>query len=172
MSPWFQPLRITGMKVYTHEVDHREVILDLNIRLVQFSFQSCFYVAEMWPVYCVTLSKSPVHFTVMKVMWTSTLWWRSQSQLGSKDLKWATLFSVFSALPSSSSSLYVFTSGVKTVLNLAAQGDAEGHFGAAHWRSTTGGRRHLFFHSPPRECRFSLARCHWFICAISQVYLI
>ncbi|XP_041806701.1 extended synaptotagmin-3 isoform X2 [Chelmon rostratus] len=25
------PLRITGMKVYTHEVDHREVILDLNI---------------------------------------------------------------------------------------------------------------------------------------------
>ncbi|XP_034549314.1 extended synaptotagmin-3 [Notolabrus celidotus] len=25
------PLRITGMKVYTHEVDHREVILDMNI---------------------------------------------------------------------------------------------------------------------------------------------
>ncbi|TNN79436.1 Extended synaptotagmin-3 [Liparis tanakae] len=25
------PLRITGMKVYTHEVDHREVVLDLNI---------------------------------------------------------------------------------------------------------------------------------------------
>lgn len=28
---WFQPLKITGMKVYTHEVDQKEVIMDMNI---------------------------------------------------------------------------------------------------------------------------------------------
>lgn len=32
-----QPLRITGMRAYTHEVDQREVVLDLNIRFSDFS---------------------------------------------------------------------------------------------------------------------------------------
>lgn len=32
-----QPLKITGMKAYTHEVDQREVVLDLNIRFSDFS---------------------------------------------------------------------------------------------------------------------------------------
>lgn len=29
----FQPLKITGMKAFTHEVDQREVVLDLKLRL-------------------------------------------------------------------------------------------------------------------------------------------
>uniref|UniRef100_A0A3Q4HFK0 Extended synaptotagmin-like protein 3 n=1 Tax=Neolamprologus brichardi TaxID=32507 RepID=A0A3Q4HFK0_NEOBR len=31
----YKPLKITGIRAYTHEVEHREVILDMNIRLVQ-----------------------------------------------------------------------------------------------------------------------------------------
>lgn len=30
--PWFQPVKITGIKAYTSEVDQKEVILDLNIK--------------------------------------------------------------------------------------------------------------------------------------------
>lgn len=39
-----QPLKIKGMRVYTHEVDQREVVLDLDIRWekTHFSLQSCF----------------------------------------------------------------------------------------------------------------------------------
>lgn len=42
--PCFQPLKIKGMKAYTHEVDQREVVLDLDIRWVKthFSLQICF----------------------------------------------------------------------------------------------------------------------------------
>uniref|UniRef100_A0A668UHP9 SMP-LTD domain-containing protein n=1 Tax=Oreochromis aureus TaxID=47969 RepID=A0A668UHP9_OREAU len=31
----YKPLKITGIRAYTHEVEHREVILDMNIRLLQ-----------------------------------------------------------------------------------------------------------------------------------------
>lgn len=39
-----QPLKIKGMKAYTHEVDQREVVLDLDIRWVKthFALQICF----------------------------------------------------------------------------------------------------------------------------------
>lgn len=40
-----QPLKITGMKAYTHEVDQREVVLDLNIRFSDFSDFSLLSVA-------------------------------------------------------------------------------------------------------------------------------
>lgn len=33
-----QPLKIKGMKAYTHEVDQREVVLDLDIRWVKTYF--------------------------------------------------------------------------------------------------------------------------------------
>lgn len=39
-----QPLKIKGMRAYTHEVDQREVVLDLDIRCVKthFSLQNWF----------------------------------------------------------------------------------------------------------------------------------
>lgn len=39
-----QPLKIKGMRVYTHEVDQREVVLDLDIRWekTHSSPQGCF----------------------------------------------------------------------------------------------------------------------------------
>lgn len=44
-----QPLRITGMKAYTHEVDQREVILDLNIRFSDLSdFSLLFLLLPLW----------------------------------------------------------------------------------------------------------------------------
>lgn len=77
------------MKVYTHEVDQREVVLDLNIRWgrpiptsEQFpSFQVNFVLSDhcevkartQW-VYTQSLQVSTAHFAVMRVMWTSTPW--------------------------------------------------------------------------------------------------
>lgn len=77
------------MKAYTHEVDQREVVLDLNIRWgrpiptsEQFpSFQVNFVLSDhcevkaraQW-VYSQSLQVSTAHFAVMRVMWTSTPW--------------------------------------------------------------------------------------------------
>lgn len=133
--------------------------LEYKVGLTHFSLQSCLYRVKsvfmplnkclLWWV-SIILTSTP-YFAVMTAMWTLTLLWRSQSQLVSKDFQWATHFSIFFASSSSTTS-YVFTGLVKTVLNLPAQGDDKGHFRAAYWWCTTGGRNHLLFHSPPCEC--------------------
>lgn len=51
------------MKAYTHEVDHREVILDMNIRSVGFSRPSDL------PSHVLT---GVARVSVTKVTWTST----------------------------------------------------------------------------------------------------
>lgn len=48
----FQPLKIKGMKAYTHEVDQREVVLDLDIRCVKTRFS-----LQIW-FPCMTLELS------------------------------------------------------------------------------------------------------------------
>ena len=74
---------------------------------------------------------------------------------GVKGLKVGTspfYYSLLFPSSSSSSSSYVFTSGVKTVLYLPAQGNDQDNFGATYWWSTAGGRSHPFLHSTAREC--------------------
>lgn len=71
------------MKVYTHEVDQREVILDMNLRLVRqnphFTTGSVLSVTALTLVDAVPHDVNPrlrlmrtVHFAVMKVTWTLT----------------------------------------------------------------------------------------------------
>lgn len=159
------------MKAYTHEVDQKEVILDLNIWSVGhiFNFRfvsvlslgvkyfSSLLVCVLFSPYSCLLINITVHCTVITVMWTSRLLWSHQSQLGSKNLKWAPAFSALWITPTLITYhllllLYVFTSLVQTLLNLPAQWDAQGHFRATHWPGTTGGRGHTFFYSQPSEC--------------------
>lgn len=44
-----QPLKIKGMKAYTHEVDQREVVLDLDIRWVKTHFSPQIWFPCMTP---------------------------------------------------------------------------------------------------------------------------
>lgn len=85
------------MKVYTHEVDQKEVILDMNIRLaghiLHFRPVSGLPLGVIFPCSHLPLT-STVHFAVTRVTWTLTPKWNHQSQLVSRDLKWASHLSV------------------------------------------------------------------------------
>lgn len=136
------------MKAYTHEVDQREVVLDLDIRWLKAHFSLFLAVSPFWafphvtpsilhrPSLCSYLGDVDIDAVVKEPI-----------TAGIKGLK----VDPCSQLCHLCQSLPVLDGFFHFLLNVTADGDAAHHSGASHRRGAPGGRSHLLFHSPPSK---------------------
>lgn len=132
------------MKAYTHEVDQREVVLDLDIRCVKP------HAPLLGPF--LPLKRSHVWPPLAPSFPLQLPWWRRHRCRGEgADHRWSQRAKSGHLRYNSVIRVDACQCWTFFLLNVAADGDAARHSRAPYRRRTPGGRSHLFFHSPPSK---------------------